>query len=279
MSHPEPPDTWIIGDVQGCARSLQQLLAQPALQSPKAHFIFVGDLVNRGPDSAGVLRQVRALGQRAQTVLGNHDIHLLAVAAGVREPSKSDTLDSVLQAADATELINWLRHQPLALHVLGHLIIHAGLDPSWSLQMVLGLAKAVQNTLQSANWQASISQLFGNEPNQWNPNLTGMARQRYTVNALTRLRHFNAEGRIDTKYKGPPDASTGLTPWFNMPQRQIELPVVFGHWSTLGLYLSANAIGIDTGCLWGGFLTAIRLSDRCVVQVPNSENTGSLKPF
>ncbi len=273
------PDTWVIGDVQGCAHSLHQLLAQPALQSPNAQFIFVGDLVNRGPDSAGVLRQVRALGQRAQTVLGNHDIHLLAVAAGVRQPSSSDTLDSVRQAPDANELIDWLRHQPLALHTLGHLVIHAGLDPSWSLATVLRLAQEVQNTLQATDWQATISELFGNEPNQWATDLRGMARQRYTVNALTRLRHFNAEGRIDTKYKGPPDASTGLTPWFNMPQRQIELPVVFGHWSTLGLYLAADALGIDTGCLWGGCLTAIRLSDRRVVHVPNSENTGSLKPF
>lgn len=267
QNHP----VWVIGDVQGCAHSLSQLLAQPALQHPNSHFVFVGDLVNRGPDSAGVLRHIRALGPRASTVLGNHDIHLLGVAAGVRTVSPTDTLDSVLQAKDATELVNWLRQQPLALHIAGHLVVHAGLAPQWGLKQVLKRARAVEKILQAANWKKNIADLFGNQPDQWSKALNKVEKNRYTVNALTRLRHFDAKERISTKYKGAPDASTGLTPWFAMPNRCIELPVVFGHWSTLGLHLQADAIGLDTGCLWGGQLTAIRLCDRAVVQVPNSD--------
>lgn len=270
-------DIWVIGDVQGCAHSLEQLLVQPALQQPQAQFIFVGDLVNRGPDSLGVLRQIMALGSRAQTVLGNHDIHLLGVAAGIRKQNASDTIDAVLHAPDASQLIDWLRHQPLAIHQAGHLIVHAGLDPAWTLHTVLQLAKEVEHTLQAFKWQQHINDLFGNQPNFWSADLVGMARQRYTVNALTRLRYFDAEGHIHHKYKGAPDASTKLTPWFAMPNRHIELPVVFGHWSTLGLHLQPDAIGIDTGCLWGGKLTAIRLNDRKVVQVANTD--GALKPF
>lgn len=270
-------DIWVIGDIQGCAHSLQQLLTQPDLQQPHAQFIFVGDLANRGPDSLGVLRQIMALGSKAQTVLGNHDIHLLGVAAGIRKPNASDTINEILNAPDATALINWLRHQPLAIHQAGHLIIHAGLDPAWTLHTVLALAKGVEQTLQAPNWQQYINDLFGNLPNFWSADLEGMARQRYTVNALTRLRYFDDQGHIHHKYKGAPDPSKALTPWFAMPNRQIELPVVFGHWSTLGLHLQADAIGIDTGCLWGGQLTAIRLHDRKVVQVPNTD--GALKPF
>lgn len=270
-------DIWIIGDIQGCAHSLQQLLAHPELKKDHAHFVFVGDLVNRGPDSLGVLRQLIALKDRAHTVLGNHDIHLLGVAAGVRQLSASDTLSDILEAPDASDLIDWLRQQPLALHVAGHLIIHAGLHPSWQLQTTLKLAQEVQKTLQADDWEHRISALFGNQPNLWSTDFTLIERQRYTVNALTRLRHFDTEGRIEAKYKGAPSTKNNLTPWFAMPNRQIELPVIFGHWSTLGLYLRANAIGIDTGCLWGGELTAIRLSDRLIVQVPNSD--GELQPF
>lgn len=270
-------DVWVIGDIQGCAKSLQQLLKHPSLDKTDSHFVFVGDLVNRGPDSVGVLRQIRALGERAHTVLGNHDIHLLGVAAGVRQSSASDTLDSVLNAPDASELIDWLRHQPLALHLAGHLIIHAGLHPEWQLKTVLKLAKKVQKTLQAPNWQSRIAMLFGNKPNTWNKELKGIKKQRYTVNALTRLRHFNAQGQIDTKHKSTPSYENGLTPWFAMPNRQIELPVVFGHWSALGLYLQPDTIGIDTGCLWGGKLTAIRLSDRKIVQIANQDSC--LEPF
>lgn len=270
-------DIWVIGDIQGCAHSLQQLLSQPDLQQPDAQFIFVGDLVNRGPDSVGVLRHILRLGDRAQTVLGNHDIHLLGVAAGIRKQNASDTIDSILNAPDATELIDWLRHQPLAIHQAGHLIIHAGLDPTWSLNTVLQLAQEVEHTLQAPKWQQHINDLFGNQPDFWSADLSGLARQRYAINAFTRLRYFDDQGRMHYKYKGAPDPSKALTPWFAMPNRRIELPVVFGHWSTLGLHLQPDAMGIDTGCLWGGKLTAIRLNDRKVVQVPNTD--GSLKPF
>lgn len=264
---------WVIGDIQGCAKSLAALLEQPDLQHPHARFLFVGDLVNRGPDSAGVLRHIMSLGRKAQTVLGNHDIHLLAVSAGARLPSPSDTLDSVLLAPDAARMLEWLRHQPLALHIAGHLLIHAGLPPHWDLKTVLKRAKKVESVLQSPSWQSQIAALFGNQPTQWSKELTAIEKNRYTVNMLTRLRQFDAAGKMDTKNKGAPRQGSGLTPWFTMPNRKIELPVLFGHWSTLGLYLSPAAIGLDTGCLWGGKLTALRLADRKVVQVPNMDSS------
>lgn len=269
------PDYWVIGDVQGCFRSLQHLLAQPELQSPHAHYVFVGDLVNRGPGSLEVLQLIYDLGERAQVVLGNHDIHLLGVAAGLRKQSPSDTLGPILESAQAPVLLDWLRHQPLALHLAGHLIIHAGLHPSWNLEQVLSLAEQVQQSLQADDWQLQIKALFGNEPSLWQENLSPEDTKRITVNILTRLRFFDAQGHI-SKYQGAPN-STDLTPWFDMPQRRIELPVVFGHWSTLGLHLQADVIGLDTGCLWGGQLTALRLCDRKRVQVENAD--GALSPF
>lgn len=272
-----PTDYWVIGDVQGCAQSLEQLLAHPELQAPHNHLVFVGDLVNRGPDSARVLRAVQQLGTRASTVLGNHDIHLLAVAAGAREAQRSDTLDAILQASDRDQLIDWLRHRPLALHVAGHLIIHAGLPPEWTLHHVLKRAKQVEKQLQADNWQQHIGELFGNKPFYWSDNLSTTEKNRYTINMLTRLRQFDATGKMDTKDKGAPRADSGLTPWFAMPERHITIPVAFGHWSTLGLYLQHNVIGIDTGCLWGGQLTAIRLRDKHIIQTPNTDCV--LQPF
>lgn len=263
---------WVIGDIQGCAQSLHALLQHPDLSHPDAQFLFVGDLVNRGPDSAGVLRCIMSLKDKAHSVLGNHDIHLLAVSAGVRNPSPSDTLDSVLQAEDAPALLEWLRYRPLAIHIAGHLLIHAGLHPSWNLKTVLKRANRVEQVLRSPTWQTDIANLFGNTPSHWSKTLSAVEKNRFTVNMLTRLRQFDARGKMDTKDKGAPCPDSGLTPWFAMPNQKIELPVVFGHWSTLGLYLSAQAIGIDTGCLWGGQLTAIRLSDRKVVQVPNLDS-------
>lgn len=268
-------DYWVIGDVQGCINSLQHLLAQPELHSPHNHYVFVGDLVNRGPGSLEVLQLIYDLGARAHVVLGNHDIHLLGVAAGVRKQSPSDTLSPILESAQAPVLLHWLRHQPLALHLAGHLIIHAGLHPSWDLQQVLTLAQQVEHRLQAPDWQQQLPALFGNEPSLWQPNLNTTDTQRLVVNILTRLRFFDAHGQI-SKYQGAPH-STDLIPWFKMPQRRIELPVVFGHWSTLGLYLQADVIGLDTGCLWGGQLTALRLRDRKLVQVENSD--GALSPF
>lgn len=269
------PDYWVIGDVQGCIKSLQALLAHPKLQHSKAHYVFVGDLVNRGPGSLEVLQLIHDLGKRAQVVLGNHDIHLLGLAAGVRKPSRSDTLQPVLKAPNASTLIDWLRHQPLALHLAGHLIIHAGLHPSWKLKTVLRLARSVEDCLQAKDWHKQIKTLFGNEPTQWHKDLPLTDSRRIIVNILTRLRFFDRQGNL-TKYQGAPD-STDLIPWFKVPKRRIELPVVFGHWSTLGLYMQADIIGLDTGCLWGGQLTAMRLRDRKLVQVENLD--GALNPF
>lgn len=274
-------DVWVIGDVQGCAHSLEQLLAHPELNHPSTQFVFLGDLVNRGPDSLGVLRQIIALGDRAHSVLGNHDIHLLGVAAGLRQLHPSDTLMPILEASDSAELIDWLRQRPLALHKSGHLMVHAGIHPAWRLATVLELAAEVEASLHSPHWAQQLQPLFGNEPTQWSANLTAVDRQRYTINTLTRLRYFDAQGTIHYRFKGHPSANEveqlQLTPWFAIANRQLELPVLFGHWSTLGLHLQADAMGLDTGCLWGGQLTALRLSDRKVVQVPNTD--GALQPF
>lgn len=269
------PDYWVIGDVQGCFRSLQHLLTQPELQASNAHYVFLGDLVNRGSGSLEVLELIYDLGDRAQVVLGNHDIHLLGVAAGVRKQSATDTLQPILDSTRANVLLNWLRHQPLALHLAGHLMIHAGLHPSWDLHTVLHLAQQVEQLLQADDWQLQISDLFGNEPNYWHHSLSDTETRRVVVNILTRLRFFDDQGHL-SKYQGSP-ASTDLTPWFAMPQRRIELPVLFGHWSTLGLHLHADTIGLDTGCLWGGQLTALRLRDRKLIQVENQD--GALSPF
>lgn len=269
------PDYWVIGDVQGCIHSLQHLLAQPELQQPNAHYIFLGDLVNRGPGSLEVLTLVHDLGNRAQVVLGNHDIHLLAVAAGVRKQSDSDTLTSILKATNGPALIDWLRHQPLALHQVGHLMVHAGLHPTWNLAQVLALAKRVEQRLQAPDWHQHIQILFGNQPNQWRTDLSDTDTERLVVNILTRLRFFDQHGAL-SKYSGAP-STTDLTPWFAMPARRIETPVVFGHWSTLGLHMQADVVGLDTGCLWGGQLTAMRLRDRRLVQVENRD--GALSPF
>lgn len=269
------PDYWVIGDVQGCIKSLQTLLSHPKLQRSNAHYVFVGDLVNRGPGSLEVLQLIQALGDRAHVVLGNHDIHLLGVAAGVRTQNHSDTLQPILDAPNAKALIDWLRHQPLALHLAGHLIIHAGLHPSWKLKTVLRLSQSVERCLQANDWKKHIKTLFGNEPKQWHKDLPPEDTRRIVVNILTRLRFFDSQGNI-TKYQGTPE-STDLIPWFKMPNRRIELPVVFGHWSTLGLHMQADVVGLDTGCLWGGQLTAMRLRDRKLIQVENTD--GSLSPF
>ena len=273
------PQYWLIGDIQGCAKSLQLLLNQPELQHPAAHYIFVGDLVNRGPDSLGVLQLIRSLGARAQVVLGNHDIHLLGVVAGIRSQSPTDTLGPILQSAELPSLVNWLRYQPLALHVAGHLVVHAGVHPSWNLKHCLALAQQVSQLLQAPDWQLRLAGLFGNKPNYWSTQLNSTDQLRVVVNILTRLRYFDKlSGTINKSYQGPPQhAPAGLVPWFDMPQRQLETPVVFGHWSTLGLHLRADSVGIDTGCLWGGQLTALCLDNRQVVQVNNVD--GALHPF
>ncbi|WP_439668176.1 symmetrical bis(5'-nucleosyl)-tetraphosphatase [Cupriavidus necator] len=259
-----------VGDLQGCAASLDTLLgefpAQPALR-------FIGDLANRGPASLQTLRAIRAMGSRAETVLGNHDIHLLAVAAGVRKKGKSDTLDDILTAPDCEDLLTWLRHRPLALLENNFLLVHAGVLPQWTATQVIDLAREVEDQLQGPNWQGFLADIFGNAANRWHDGLRGIERHRVVVNALTRLRYCTVDGVMDFKTKeGLGKAPDGFMPWFDVPGRRTgDVTVVCGHWSTLGLVMRPNLMALDTGCVWGGKLTAARLAqdpaERTVVQV------------
>lgn len=262
--------TWAIGDLQGCCDPLAELLAQPAIaRDPDPRFWFAGDLVNRGPQSLQALRQVRALGEQAITVLGNHDLHLLAVAAGVRPPGKSDTLDDILGAPDGIDLIEWLRHQPLAHLENGHLLIHAGVLPGWTAEQARALAQEVEAVLQGPLWQAFLAQMYGNEPRAWDDDLAGVERLRVIVNALTRLRLCSPQGKMDFKVKeSASEAPAGLMAWFDVPDRATsDTTVVFGHWSTLGVVERPNLLALDSGCVWGGQLTAICLEDRRRIQI------------
>ncbi|MFS8930182.1 symmetrical bis(5'-nucleosyl)-tetraphosphatase [Cupriavidus taiwanensis] len=261
---------YAIGDLQGCGPSLDALLArmpaQPAVR-------LVGDLVNRGPGSLQTLRTIRAMGDRAETVLGNHDIHLLAVASCVRKKGRHDTLDDILAAPDRDELLTWLRQRPLALLENNFLLVHAGVLPQWTPAQVIDLAREVEEQLQGPNWQGFLADIFGNTPDRWHDGLRGIDRLRVVVNALTRLRYCTPDGMMDFKTKdGPGKAPDGFMPWFDVPGRCTQdVTVVCGHWSTLGLVMRPNLMALDTGCVWGGKLTAARLAPepakRTVIQV------------
>jgi bis(5'-nucleosyl)-tetraphosphatase (symmetrical) len=262
-------ETFAIGDVQGCAAELTHLLQQIDALSPGAQLVFVGDLVNRGPASLQTLRMVKAMGPRARTVLGNHDLHLLAVAHGVRAPAASDTLADILNAPDRDDLLNWLRHQPLALMADGWLVVHAGVLPNWSVTQVLSLAAEVERRLQADDWLDFLRFMYGNQPARWSDALEGNERLRCVVNALTRIRFCSAEGDMEFASKeGPGAPPVGFMPWFDVPGRlTADLPVLFGHWSTLGILQRENLFGLDSGCVWGGKLSALRLSDSYLLQV------------
>ena len=267
--------TYVIGDLQGCAHEAQVLLNRIAEDAPgTARIVFVGDLINRGPESLAALRKVARLSHdsagRVDAVLGNHDLHLLAVACGAQKASKSDTLDEILAAPDRDTLLDWLRHRPLAIMDQGHLLIHAGVLPQWSAQQAMTLAGEVEAALRGPDWIAFLAQMYGNQPDHWDDSLTGIARLRCIVNALTRMRLCSAEGVMDFKQKesaqGP--AGSGLMPWFDVPgRRSAATPVVFGHWSAMGLLLRADVIGLDSGCVWGGKLTAVCLENRMLLEV------------
>lgn len=259
-----------IGDLQGCAGSFEQLVARIP---PDSGLRLVGDLINRGPASLQTLRAVRAMGERAETVLGNHDIHALAAAAGVRRNGKSDTLFDLLAAPDREDLLTWLRHRPLALLEENFLFVHAGVLPQWSADQVIELAREVEEQLQGPNWQGFLADIFGNAADRWDNSLRGIERHRVVVNALTRLRYCTIDGVMDFKTKeGLGRAPAGFMPWFDIPgRRTADVTVVCGHWSTLGLVMRPNLMALDTGCVWGGKLTAARLApdlaQREVIQV------------
>lgn len=254
---------YAIGDIQGCYDELRALLDGLRFDPAHDRLWFVGDLVNRGPASLEVLRFVRGLGTAATVVLGNHDLHLLALASGQRAAHKDPTLEPVLRAPDREPLLDWLRHQPL-LHTdraLGFTMLHAGLPPSWTLEDAQALAAEVEAVLRSPQHPAFFAEMYGNKPKRWDAALQGMDRLRFITNCLTRLRFCDAEGRLALKEKGPPGSEkAGLMPWYTVPGRASRGErLLFGHWSTLGYLRGPNVWGLDSGCLWGGDMTALRI--------------------
>jgi bis(5'-nucleosyl)-tetraphosphatase (symmetrical) len=249
-----------IGDIQGCCDELRALLTRIGFSADRDRLWFVGDLVNRGPQSLEALRYVRALGDNAIVVLGNHDLHLLAVACGCRTARRSDTLDEILRAPDRDALLEWLATRPLAHFEAGDLLVHAGVVPQWTVETTLGLAREVEIALRN-DPRHLFDHMYGDEPDLWSPGLAGTDRLRFAINVLTRMRVCTSNGRINLHLKGkPPAAGSSWLPWFDVESRRTRgTRVVFGHWSALGLVVRDDVIGLDSGCVWGGALTAIDL--------------------
>jgi len=271
---------YAIGDLQGCHAEFCQLLDLIGFSPREDRLWLVGDLVNRGPGSLAVLREVMALGDAAVTVLGNHDFHLLTVAAGHRKPHRSDTLDEVLAAPDRDALVAWLTERPLVVADGNLVMVHAGFLPSWTVATALALSREVQLMLASDRAHEFLGVLYGDEPRQWSASLTGYDRLRVVVNACTRLRFCTTDDTMELREKrGPAHVPEGFLPWFAQPHRRTAgATVVCGHWSTLELKLAPNVLMLDSGCLWGGTLTGIRFTDRKIFQVP-SRSPVQPKPF
>ena len=258
---------YCIGDLQVCSAPFERLLEKIDFSPSRDTLYLLGDLVNRGPDSLGTLRRLKSLGDAAQCLLGNHDLHLLAAWQGVRKPGRHDTLNAILQAPDCTDLMDWLRHRPLAMHHHGWLMVHAGVLPQWSLTQTLMLAREVEQALRAPKLKSFLSAMYGNAPCQWNDALAGADRLRVIVNALTRLRFCSAQGAMEFgSHEGADGAFQASMPWFDVPGRATRHDLIaFGHWSTLALHTDRpasmlnNVLPLDTGCVWGGSLTAARL--------------------
>ena len=256
---------WAIGDVQGCCTELDELLRRIRFNADRDLLLFSGDLVNRGPQSLATLRRVRSLAANAIAVLGNHDLHLLAVAfVPERRLRRSDTLEEVLEASDRDALLAWLLERPLAHYDSARhdLLVHAGLVPQWHAHQATQLAGEVEQALRH-DPRKLLESMYGNEPEQWDESLEGSARLRFIINVLTRLRVCTAQGRVDLRQKGPPgDSRPPWLPWFKVAERaSAGVRVIFGHWSTLGFHRGDGVLALDTGCVWGGALTAVNLDD------------------
>jgi bis(5'-nucleosyl)-tetraphosphatase (symmetrical) len=254
---------YAIGDVQGCYDQLRRLLDALRADLDRDELWFVGDLVNRGPKSLATLRFVRDLGPQAVIVLGNHDLHLIALAGGNRSRAGVRELRDVLDAPDGGELTDWLRHRPLAHYrpEMNTLMVHAGVPPQWDPLLTVKLAREVEQALRGKGCADFLQALYGDEPARWSPALAGHDRLRFITNCLTRMRYCRPDGGLDLTENGPPGSqSEGLTPWFALPRRQTAMVrIVFGHWASLGLFQQDNLLGLDTGCVWGRKLTAVRL--------------------
>jgi bis(5'-nucleosyl)-tetraphosphatase (symmetrical) len=268
--------TYAIGDIQGCHRSLTALLDAIAFRPEEDRLRLVGDLVNRGPESLEVLRWAKGLGEPHVSVLGNHDLHLLARGWGRASAKRLDTLDAILEAPDRGDLLEWLRHRPL-LHREGpFLVVHAGLHPAWGVEEAEALARETEAVLRGPRGADLVGSLYPLEDAiDWDPGRTGLERARTVLAILTRIRVVTPGGRVLLDEKGPPEASAAeAVPWFEAPNpRDPGTTVIFGHWSALGLAERPGAVGLDTGCVWGGSLTALRLEDRHVVSVPAADRS------
>ena len=255
--------TYAIGDIQGCYTELRRLLDTLRFDPAVDTLWFTGDLVNRGPHSLPTLCFVKELGERAVTVLGNHDLHLLAVAHGHLRYHRKDSFHDVLRAFDREELLDWLRHRPMLHHdaALCYTMIHAGLPPQWDLVRAQQCAHELETVLQGPDYVEYLGQMYGNEPDQWRDDLTGWDRLRFITNCFTRLRYCDNEGHLALEEKGTPGTQPApYRPWFEIPHRaSANLQLIFGHWSTLGIRAAPGVYALDTGCLWGGKLTALRL--------------------
>ncbi len=261
--------TYAIGDIQGCLQPFQQLLDLIGFSPRRDRLWLVGDLVNRGPASLQTLRYVRSLGDAAITVLGNHDLHLLTVAAGFGRIHDSDTLDDILNAPDRDELLDWLRNRKLFHHDAEYAMVHAGLLPQWSIERARELAAEVEHVLQSPQHVELARHLYGGQPDRWQDTLQGWDRIRVIINAMTRMRVCTSDGQMEFRHKGKPvNLPDGFLPWFEIPGRKSAgTTVICGHWSALGLRIEPKLLAIDAGCLWGRQLCAVRLEDRRVYQI------------
>jgi bis(5'-nucleosyl)-tetraphosphatase (symmetrical) len=262
---------YFIGDLQGCCNAFERLLAELDFSPSRDHLHVLGDLVNRGPDSLGALQLLRSLGNSVTCLLGNHDLHLLAVAAGVRPPHRQDTLAPILDSPEREAWLDWLRHRRLADLSHGWLLVHAGVPPQWTTPQTLALAGEIEALLQGPELPGFLRVMYGNLPARWQDDLQGVDRWRAIINALTRIRFCAADGTLDLDTKDSADAAPpGMRPWFDHPHRATAgQPIAFGHWSTLGLINRPDLLALDTGCVWGGALTAVRVDNghRSVTQV------------
>ncbi len=263
--------TYVIGDLQGCLAALKRLLDHIGYEDGRDRLWFTGDLVNRGPESLATLRFVRELTDPV-VVLGNHDLHLLGVACGHRRIAPDDTLEAILQADDRKELLDWLTRQPLLYYdrLRRTALVHAGIPAQWDIEQALAHAGELEAALRGDNPCHTLAGLYGTTPDAWDESLTGADRLRFIANGLTRMRYCHPDGRLDMRNKGPLGSqASGLVPWFEVADRRTQdIRIAFGHWSSLGSHAFGHAICLDSGCLWGGSLSALRLEDNQILSIP-----------